>query len=256
MGADPVGEKPSSKKELSNLEFLVVQDMFLTETARLADVVLPAASYVESNGTFTSTERRVQAAPQAARSVGDSLPDWTILMHLARRYAPDKAEMWRTASAPAVFEEIARVVPQYAGLSWDILGDEGRQWNRDALSVPREMAAYPALEPAPTDKTFNMRLVSGNLLWDEGNVFAATERMANLGHKAAWLHPDDAAALDLNEGDMVAVRSRAASLELPLHISRQMKPGTVFVPFSLKDAPVGELFDEYGQRTIVAVHRV
>jgi NADH-quinone oxidoreductase chain G len=256
MGADPVGEKPSSKKELSNLEFLVVQDMFLTETARLADVVLPAASYVESNGTFTSTERRVQAAPQAARSVGDSLPDWTILMHLARRYAPDKAEMWRTASAPAVFDEITRVVPQYAGLSWDILGDEGRQWNRDALSVPREMASYPALEPAPTDKTFNMRLVSGNLLWDEGNVFAATERMANLGHKAAWLHPDDAAALDLNEGDMVAVRSRAASLELPLHISRQMKPGTVFVPFSLKDAPVGELFDEYGQRTIVAVHRV
>jgi NADH-quinone oxidoreductase chain G len=255
MGADPVGEKPSYAEKLETLDFLVVQDMFLTETAKLADVVLPAASYVESNGTFTNTERRVQAASQAARTVGDSLPDWTILMHIARRYAPEKADAWRTASAPAVFEEITQAVPQYAGMSWDSLGDSGQQWARDALAVERELASYPKLEPAGIEKPFTMRLVTGNLLWDEGNTFAATEQMANLGHKAAWLHPDDAASLSLSEGDRIAVRSREASLELPLHISSRIRPGTVFVPFSLKDAPVGELFDEFGPRTVVAVYR-
>ncbi|HHB91175.1 MAG TPA: NADH dehydrogenase (quinone) subunit G [Anaerolineae bacterium] len=255
MGADPVGEKPSYADHLKALEFLVVQDLFLTETAKLADVVLPAASYVESNGTFTSTERRVQAAPQAARAVGDSLPDWAILMHIARRYAPDKADFWRTASAPAVFEEITRAVPQYAGMSWEGLGETGQQWAWDALEVSRKLAPYAKLEPAPLEKPFTFRLITGNLLWDDGNTFAATERLAQLGHKAAWLHPDDAAGLDLSEGDLIAVRSREATLELPLHISRRVLPGTVFVPFSLKDAPVGELFDEFGPRTTVAVYR-
>jgi len=255
MGADPVGEKSVLAEKLEALDFLVVQDMFLTKTAQLADVVLPAASYVESNGTFTNTERRVQAAPQAARAVGDSLPDWTILMHLAQRYAPERAEFWRTGSAAAVFAEMTQAVPQYAGLSWESLGDTGVQWEREALPISRTLASYPALEPAPTDKTFNMRLVTGNLLWDDGNTFAATEAMMYLGRKAAWLHPDDAAGLDLMEGDFVAVRSREASLELPLHICDCVKPGTVFVPFSLKDAPVGDLFDAYGPRTAVAVYR-
>ncbi len=255
MGADPVGEKSSYAEKLEALDFLVVQDLFLTETAKLADVVLPAASYVESNGTFTNTERRVQAAAQAARAVGDSLPDWAILMHIARRYAPDQADFWRTASAPAVFAEITRAVPQYAGMSWESLGERGQPWAWDALEVTRELAPYANLEPAPLEKPFTFRLITGNLLWDEGNTFAATERMANLGHKAAWLHPDDAAGLGLREGDLIAVRSREASLELPLHISSRIQPGTVFVPFSLKDAPVGELFDEFGPRTTVAVYR-
>ncbi len=255
MGADPVGEKPGYQKELSSLDFLVVQDLFLTETAKLADVVLPAASYVESAGTFTSTERRVQKAPQAAKAVGDSLPDWTILMHIARRYAPEKADAWRTPSVEAIFAEITQAAPQYAGFTWENLGDSGRQWAWDALPAPREIVAYQASEPAPIDKTFNMRLVTGSLLWDDGNVFAATERMASLGRKGVWLHPADAEALGVFEGDAIAVRSREASLELPLYISPRIRPGTVFVPFSLKDAPVGELFDEYGPRTTVAVYR-
>ncbi len=256
MGADPVGEKPSYKKELSSLDFLVVQDMFLTDTAQLADVVLPAASYVESSGTFTSTERRVQVAPQAAKAVGDSLPDWTILMHIARRYAPDKADAWRTPSAEAIFAEITQAAPQYADFTWEGLGDSGQQWAWDALPARQEIVPYQASEPVPMDKTFNMHLIVGSLLWDDGNVFAATEQMTNLGHKAAWLHPDDAAALGVFEGDSIAVRSRAASLELPLHLSSAVKQGCVFVPFSLKDAPVGELFDEFGPRTTVAVYRV
>ncbi len=256
MGADPVGEKPSYREKLEALDFLVVQDMFLTDTAKLADVVLPAASYIESNGTFTNTERRIQLALQAARSVGDSLPDWSIIMHLARRYAPEKADFWRTTSASAVFQEITRAVPQYAHLRWDELGDEGKQWPWEALKSHHSLAPYAALEPAPLEKPFTMRLLVGNLLWDDGNVFAATPQMSELGHKAAWLHPADADALNLNEGDTIAVRSREATLELPLHISSRIKPGCIFVPFSLKEAPVGELFDEFGPRTTVAVYRV
>ncbi len=255
MGADPVGEKPSHKKELSALDFLVVQDIFLTETAKLADVVLPAASYAESDGTFTNTERRVQAAPQAAKTVGKSLPDWAILMHIARRYAPDKAAAWATSSVPAIFAEIASVAPQYAGLSWESLGDAGQQWAWEALPSHIELTPVKPLEPAPLEKPFTMRLVTGNLLWDDGNVFAATERMAAMGRKAAWMHPDDAAAIDAFDGDILAIRSRVATVELPLHISSHIKQGCVFIPFSLKDAPVGELMDAYGPRTTVAVYR-
>ena len=256
MGADPVGEKPSYKKELEALDFLVVQDMFLTETAKLADVVLPAASYVESDGTFTNTERRVQAAPKAAKSVGDAAADWLILMHLAHLYAPEKAAAWDTASVPEIFAEITQAVPQYHGMSWEGLGESGQQWSWDALPTQDDITPHQHLEPAPLEKPFTMRLVVGNLLWDDGNVFHATEQMRYLGQKAAWLHPDDAAALDAREGDQIAIRSRSASIELPLHLSDSVKPGAVFVPFSLKDAPVGDLFDEFGPRTTVAVYLI
>ncbi|RUA16890.1 MAG: hypothetical protein DSY55_03225 [Clostridia bacterium] len=256
MGADPVGEKPAFTEAMDALDFLVVQDLFLTPTAQLADVVLPAASYVESSGTFTNIERRVQLAPQAVQTVGDALPDWMILMHLARRYAPEKANAWRTSSAKAIFEEITNAVPQYAGFAWDSLGDAGRQWDWQALSVSREMAPYEAAEPAPTDKTFDMRLITGSLLWDDGNVFAATAEMSRLGQKAAWLSADDFDALGLFEGDLVAVRSRSATLTLPVHRSAAVQKGSVFVPFSLDNAPVGELFDEYGQRTTVSVYKI
>jgi predicted molibdopterin-dependent oxidoreductase YjgC len=211
---------------------------------------------VESDGTFTNTERRVQAAPKAAKAVGDAAPDWLILMHLAHLYAPEKAEAWNTSSAAEIFAEITQAVPQYAGLSWESLGDTGQQWDWEALPIRHELTPHQRLEPAPVEKPFTMRLVVGNLLWDDGNTFHATEPMRYLGHKAAWLHPDDAAALNAREGDQLAVRSRSATIELPLHISATIQPGTVFVPFSIKDAPVGDLLDEFGPRTTVALYLV
>ncbi len=254
MGADPAGEKPADAAALKSLDFLVVQDLFLTETAKLADVVLPAASYVESSGSFTNTERRVQVAPQAVRPLGKSVADWNILMHLARLYAAGQTAAWDTPSVEAVFAEITQAVPQYADMSWENLGDQGQQ----AAWMPVEAGLQPhaSVDPLPIRADYPFALVTGNQLWDDGTIFAATPQMAEVGVKAARLHPDDAAALGLSDGGRAAVRSPAGSIEIAIHLDPTIKPGTIFVPYSLASAPVGSLFDGFGPRTHVSIQKI
>ncbi len=142
MGSDPIGEKPADAESLKALRFLVVQDIFLTKTAQLADVVLPAASYFESDGTFTNTERRVQRANQVIQPIGKTVADWLILMHIALQYNPGAAALWKKPTAEAIFAEIAEVTPMYADMTWESLGEAGQQWDWDMLSVKREMHSY------------------------------------------------------------------------------------------------------------------
>ncbi|MEZ4609532.1 MAG: molybdopterin-dependent oxidoreductase [Caldilineaceae bacterium] len=112
-----------------NLDFLVVQELFLTETAQKADVVLPAVSWAEQDGTFTNVERRVQRAPKAfGNPESKAAPDWLILDHLASHVGA-----WSYTSPQGVTLEISQVVPIYAGLYWEALGDQGLQWDADLV---------------------------------------------------------------------------------------------------------------------------
>ncbi len=122
LGADPVGDGLMAGR--GQLDFLVVQELFLTETAALADVVLPAQSWVERDGTFTSGERRVQRYYPAIQTVGDSRPDWQILALVSERVGLDKPPF----AAGQIFGEIAKTVPQYKGLDYRILGQVEKQW--------------------------------------------------------------------------------------------------------------------------------
>ncbi|MCO6451192.1 MAG: molybdopterin-dependent oxidoreductase, partial [Caldilineales bacterium] len=256
MGGDPAGERPADAEALKSLDFLVVQDLFLTPTAMLADVVLPAASYVETDGTFTNTERRVQRAPQAVKPVGKAVADWAILMHLARRYAPDSAAAWATGSAEAVFAEITQAVPLYAGMSYESLGAEGQQWPWDGLPVERRLEPHAGAPNLPVSATYPMRLIVSSLLWDDGVVLSATPQMQYLGNKAAWLHPQDAGRLGVAEGDVVEIRSAVGAIKIAAHLAEAVKSGSVFVPFSMNGAAVGTLFDTYGPRTPVNVRKL
>ncbi|NOZ71891.1 MAG: molybdopterin-dependent oxidoreductase, partial [Chloroflexi bacterium] len=255
MGADPVGEKPSDATAISQLDFLVVQDLFLTETAIRADVVLPAASYAESEGTFTNTERRVQRAPRAVKPVGKSVPDWVILMHLVKTYLGELPSAWNTPTIQAIFAEISQAVPQYTGMSWDNLGEEGRQWSWDEVQVERTLRQHEAAFD-PTDRKYPFHLIVGNQLWDQGTTFAATTEMADLGIHAVRLHPDDAARLEVAEGEQIRMRSGGGIITAPVHLDDTIQAGSVFVPYSFLQAPVGELFDKFGQRTAVAISKV
>lgn len=127
MGENPMVSDPDInhvKKALNNLDFLVVQDIFLTETAELADVVLPASSFAEKDGTFTNTERRIQRVRKAINPVGDSKPDWQIIMEIMNKLGYTKKY-----NHPAeIMEEIAAVTPQYGGISYDRLNGDGIQW--------------------------------------------------------------------------------------------------------------------------------
>jgi formate dehydrogenase major subunit len=128
MGENPALSEPDiqhAEEGLSELDFLVVQDVFLTETAEHADVVLPAASFAEKDGTFTNTERRVQLVGEAVSPPGDAKPDWEILQQLARELGHD----WNYQSTAEIMDEVAEVAPIYGGISHDRLDAEGGlQW--------------------------------------------------------------------------------------------------------------------------------
>lgn len=240
MGANPATERPDWAANLDKLDLLVVQDLFMTETAAKADVVLPAVSWAEVDGTFTNLERRVQRAPRAVRDPhSKAAPDWMILDHLANRMGVN----WPYGDERAITKEISETVPLYRGMTWDALGDQGLQY--DAAGV-RPQAAFRSVEqpaqPAMDDQ--NLALVTGTVLYDGGTLFRMTPQMHDMAFgPAALLHPDDAARLDIAEGDAVVIRSRQGELALCAQFHPTVQPGTVWIPESLAGAAVDTLRD-------------
>ncbi len=242
MGANPATERPRWRENLDKLDFLVVQDLFLTETAALADVVLPAVPYVEADGTYTNLERRVQRAPRAVRNPhSKAAPDWMILDHLAARMGVN----WPYANAKGITADIAKQVPLYHGLNWDALGDQGEQWDAKPARTPLrfERAEQSALlgRGAGGDR---YDLVSGTVLYDGGTLLQKTPQMQAMTFGAAvGIHPSDAEKMGIADGTMLAVRSDQGQLFLAARIDPSVRPGTVWIPESLPDAPVGTLLD-------------
>jgi predicted molibdopterin-dependent oxidoreductase YjgC len=240
MGANPATERPEWAQKLENLDLLVVQDLFLTETAQRADVVLPAVSWAESNGTFTSCERRVQRAPKALTDPhSKAAPDWMILDHLANRLGVN----WPYADAKGVLAEISEVVPIYQGLTWDALGDHGLQWDAEAV---RPQAAYRQAEQPELESTpeYPLALVTGTVSYDGGTLFWLTQQMRNMAFgPVVSLHPSDAEQLGLDHGAPVTVQSAHGELALQVKVNSGVKPGTAWIPESLPGAPVGALLN-------------
>ena len=238
MGANPATERPVWAAKLDKLDFLVVQDLFLTETAQMADVVLPAVSWAESDGTFTNLERRVQRAPKAVRnSHSKAAPDWMILDHLTRRMGVD----WPFADERGITDEITRAVPQYAGLTWAALGDSGLQWDASTARVPAEYSAVE--QPTLTDASDGLALVGGTVLYDAGTLFAATAALQGKVAAVVSLHPSDAEGLGVQDGDAVTIRNEHGSIGLVTKLDAQVRPGTAWIPESLPGAPVGALLN-------------
>ncbi len=244
MGADPASERAAWADNLDKLDLLVVQELFMTETAKRADVVLPATSWAESDGTFTNCERRVQRAPKA---FGDpqskAAPDWMILDHLATRMGTN----WPYADPRAITKEISEVVPQYAGIDWEALGDLGVQWDTNKVDFPLERRDVEPSQPAgdaANDDNDGLTLVTGTIFWDGGNLVYNEEKLHGIiGSAHVTLHPDDAERLDLAQDAPVTVSSRYGSLALALNTDPQVQIGTAWIPESLPGAPVGTLLN-------------
>ncbi len=240
MGADPASERPDWAAKLDALELLVVQELYLTETAKRADVVLPALGWAETDSTFTNLERRVQRAPKAV-----SLPesraaaDWMILTHLARKLGAH----WHFADAKAVGAEIVKAAPIYRGLTWDALGDQGLQWDAASLRGKPELKEVRQ-KMAKGSKEYPLTLVTGTVLYDGGTLFSATEKLHAISTgPVVGLSAVDAAKLGLAEGAAVTVSSPEGSLALTVRISQQVQPGSAWIPESLPGAPVGALLN-------------
>jgi predicted molibdopterin-dependent oxidoreductase YjgC len=252
-----VGENPAQSeadsghtvKRLSDLDHLVVQDIFLTKTAQLADVVLPAsAAWCETEGTVTNSERRVQRVRKALDPPGQARDDITIISDLARRLGHD----WSASSAEEIWEEVRSLAPIFAGMSYPRLEElKGIQWpcfEEDRLEPPylhgRLWETDPARRGAPApfgivehrlpvdvlDEDYPLRLTTGRRLdgyntgVQSGGLFAPTRRK-----EAIDLSPEDARRLGLSAGEMVRVTSRRASLTAPVAVDPALRPGLAFM---------------------------
>jgi len=258
VGENPLLSEPDlhhAEKALGQLEFLVVQDLFLHETAERAHVFLPAAAFAEKEGTFTSSERRVQRVRKALEPPGLARPDWWITCELARRVATrlglDVRGQFDYPDAAAVFDELARLTPFLGGLSHARLDREGGiQWPcptadhpgtrcLHAESFPRGRARFvPAratVEAAELpDADYPFVLNTGRLLyhWHGGTLTRRVEGLLALAPRLeVAIHPADARRLGVEEGAPLRVVSRRGELTGVAHVTDAVRAGAVFVPF-------------------------
>jgi formate dehydrogenase major subunit len=256
MGENPFLSDPNInkvRKALSALEFLVVQDIFLTETAEFADVVLPATSFLEKEGTYTNTDRRVQIGRKVLEPPGQAREDWRVIVDIANRIG---LEM-EYESPREVFDEMVSLAPAYANLDYDNLGSVGKLYpNPDpehsdgtivlfdegfatedgkAHLVPAEW--MPAKE-LPDDE-YPFVLNTGRLLehWHTGSMTRRSFALDSIQPRPmVFIGHDDAARLGVSDGDFVRVSSRRGSIELAASLTHRETLGSCFIPFHFREA--------------------
>jgi predicted molibdopterin-dependent oxidoreductase YjgC len=247
MGADPATDCRVAGEALGRIPFLVVQDLFMTETASIAEVVLPAASFAETDGTFINVTGRLQAIREAKRPPGQAQPDWWIITQAARRMVPSdskRQKAWDFANIGDVLDEVSKVAPGYHGLSLAAVGSEG--WQPPA-APKTTLRAFVRVEAGPPsyDPDYPLILLTGRLLYDRGTLLARAGRVQNLVPGAfVMVHPADAQRLGLADGDDVSVVSAVGRLEFTLKVSDEIVPGVAFAPQNLSAAPLSVLFPD------------
>src|SRR5690606_35519103 len=241
------------RKALEKLDFMVVQDLFLTETAKYADVFLPAACYAEKEGTFTNTERRVQRVRKAVEPPGQCRPDWEIICDLSRRMG----YYMEYSSSEEIFNEMRRLTPSYAGITYARIDKVGIQWpcpTEDHPGTkflhegrfPRGKGLLQGIEyeaPAElTNEEYPILLTTGRMLY---HYNVTTRRSANLErlrpHELAQLNPVDAEKIGVKEGDQIRVTSRRGSIITRVTVTDKVPPGIMFMTFHYWESPVNEL---------------
>ena len=260
MAENPMLSDPDinhARRCLEQIEFLVVQDIFLSETAQLAHVVLPGVSFAERDGTFTGTDRRIQRVRKAIEPLGKAKPDWEIICLLAQRMG---ASGFDFASPKEVMDEIAPLTPIYGGVSYERLEKLGfLQWPVPAPDHPgtpylhkgkfsRGLGRFHAIhfqEAAELpDEEYPFILTTGRLMfhWHTGTMTRRSEKLEQEVPEAyVEMHPDDAEHIGLDNARRVKVSSRRGEIELGVRITPRIRPGVVFIPFHFAEAAANAL---------------
>ena len=258
MGENPVLSDPDAnhvKQALKDKEFLVVQDIFLTETAQLADVVLPAVSFAEKGGTFTNTERRVQLIQKAIEPIGGAMADWKIICELASIMGYDM----RYESESEIMDEISILTPSYGGIRYNRLEKGGLQWPCLDINHPgtpflhkdkftRGKGKFSAVEYIPAAELPSSKypyiLTTGRVLahYHTGSM---TRRCVGLDWMCKQgfveMNPSDASNLGVNDGDMVSVSTLRGRIELSARVVETIDTGVLFIPFHFAEASANVL---------------
>jgi formate dehydrogenase alpha subunit len=258
MGENPMLSDPDLshvEESLKHLDILVVQDIFLTETARLAHVVLPSACFAEKDGTFTNTERRVQRVRKAVSAPGLAKADWEIIADLSGRMGYPM----NYASAEDIMDEICKVTPSYGGISYERIDKEGLQWpcpnpthpgtkflHKDRFS--RGLGLFHAIEFIPPaelpDDKYPLILSTGRVLY---HYHTGTMTRKSQGpsercpESLVEINPVDARRLGIEEGQFVKVTSRRGTLSAKARLTDRSAQGTIFMNFHFHEAAVNLL---------------
>ncbi|MGB8220001.1 MAG: molybdopterin-dependent oxidoreductase [Methanoregula sp.] len=235
---------------LGKLDFLVVQDLFMTETAAKANVVLPSASFAERDGTVTNAERRVQRIRKAIEPVGSSKPDWQITSEIAKAMGHEKDFAFKDAEA--IFGEIAKTVPAYAGITYAKLErPEAIQWPEaggvfgtailyaDKFGTKDGKAAFAAVEYKAVEAAAGEFPFAVAAQWPMGTLSKNTSSIMREWPEArVQINADDAKALGVRDGSRVKVTGKAGSLELAADVTKGIKKGVVSMPAAINAAAV------------------
>jgi len=271
MGENPAMSDPDqthARAALANLDILVVQDIFMTETAAFADVILPASAFPEKDGSFTNTDRRVQMGRQAVNPPGDARQDWWIIQEIANRMGQN----WTYTHPRDVFEEMRQVMPSLTGITWDRLAredavtypcaDETSEGQDvifgDSFPTPSgrgRMTPADVLPPNETpDAEYPLVLTTGRLLehWHTGSMTRRASVLDALEPEPeVHMAPETLQGLQANPGDLVRVITRRGMIELAARIDPKLPSGLIFVPFCFFEAPANYLtnpaLDPYGK---------
>jgi formate dehydrogenase major subunit len=258
MGENPMLSDPDQKHVRAGLEaldFLVVQDIFLTETAELADVVLPAASFAEKDGTFTNTERRVQRVRQAIPAPGQAKADWVILQEMMAKLGYEKTY----ANAAEIMDEIASVTPSYGGINYARLENESLQWPCPTTDHPgtkflhkdkcaRGLGLLKPWEFKPSaelpDSDYPFILSTGRILYHyhTKTMTGKVDGLNNLFPESfVEINPAAAKKLGVAEGGKVRISTRRGAVQATAKVTDKLKENVIFMPFHFADGPANAL---------------
>jgi formate dehydrogenase alpha subunit len=253
MGENPLLSDPDSnhvKEQLEKLDFLVVSELFNSETAMMADVILPAASFAEKDGTYTATDRRVQRIRRAIEPLGDSLPDWVILSRISERVGY-KMEY---DSPGDIMDEIASLGGIYGGITYPRLEEEDLRWpctdegHSGTLILHQGrfsggLGRFHAVEHRPPaevpDENYPLILTTGRLLfhWHTGTMTRRSGTLTDqINEPFVEINPINAEELGIIDGDTVKVSSRRGRISLRALVTDKIKEGVVFIPFHFSEA--------------------
>ena len=261
MGENPMISDPDQnhvREVFENIEFLVVQDIFLTETAQMADVVLPAACFAEKNGSFTNTERRVQRVNKAVNAPGEAKSDWEIIMGISNHmgYKMDYS------SVEEILDEISEVTPIYGGIHHNRLGTLGLQWPCLDDDHPgtqylhkgefargkgkfHPISYIPPIESV--DEAYNFIMMTGRSLYQfhTGTMTRNSNPIDDYQPDAyVEMNPQDAIRLGLKTKDRVKIASRRGEIETYVKIDSRISKGEIFMPFHYSESPANRLTND------------
>jgi len=261
VGENPVLSEADANhavKAMKKLDFLVVQDIFLTETAQLADVVLPASTFAEKDGTFTNTERRVQRIRQAIAPVGESKPDWQITCQIAQKMG---ASGFDFSSPEEIFTEISSVTPAYGGITYARLEKGGLQWpcptedhpgtpilHTEKFNTASGKAKFMPLSYRQSaelpDSEYPLMLTTDRSLFHY-HTGSMTRKVAGLdqldSEELLKIHPKDASELGIDDSEMVRVSSRRGTTTVKARLTKVCPPGLVSMTFHFAESPTNVL---------------